>query len=171
MPVSSELFRGVVGSFPTGVTIVTAMGEDGVPRGLTSNAVCSVSADPPLLLICVDKRSHTLPAIQAIGAFAVNFLATGRGALSDRFASKGADKFAGIAWNASKVARGAPILTDDIVACAECLVTQAIEAGDHWVFIGSIEAGTVTAGTPLMYWRRAYAAWPEPDAVLVSAES
>src|SRR5690606_2211908 len=88
MPVDYELFRGVAGAFPTGVTIVTTLGRDGVPRGLTSNAVCSVSADPPLILVCVDKKSQTLPYLQESGTFVVNFLAAGRAELSNRFASK-----------------------------------------------------------------------------------
>lgn len=168
MPVSLELFKSVVGSFPAGVTIVTSRGGDGVPRGLTSNAVCSVSANPPLLLVCVDKRSQTLPSIQASGAFVVNFLAAGREALSDRFASKDPDKLAGIAWEPSLVAAGAPILVDDVVAVAECVVWQSVEAGDHWVFIGCIEAGAVQDGVPLLYCRRAYAAWPRPAALLAA---
>src|SRR6266536_4037747 len=98
VPVDIELFKNVIGSFPAGVTIVTARGADGVPRGLTSNAVCSVSANPPLLLVCVDKRSQTLPSIQTSGAFVVNFLVAGREELSNRFASKDPDKLAGVAW-------------------------------------------------------------------------
>jgi len=168
VPVDIELFKNVIGSFPAGVTIVTARGADGVPRGLTSNAVCSVSANPPLLLVCVDKRSQTLPSIQTSGAFVVNFLAAGREELSNRFASKDPDKLAGVAWKPSRIADGAPVLADDVVAAAECLVTQAVEAGDHWVFIGCIERGTVREGAPLMYFRRSYAAWPKPPLPLVA---
>lgn len=163
MPVDLDLFRGIVGSFPTGVTIVTAMDTEGVPRGLTSNAFSSVSADPPLLLVCVDKKSQTLPALRSSGAFVVNFLAAGREQLSNRFASKDADKFAGLRWRPSQIARGAPILEDEIIACAECLTAQVVEAGDHYIFIGSIEGGLVRPGAPLMYFRRVYAAWPDPQ--------
>ena len=168
MPVDLELFKSVIGSFPAGVTIVTARGADGVPRGLTSNAVCSVSASPPLLLVCVDKRSQTLASIQTSGAFVVNFLAAGREDLSNRFASKDPDKLAGVTWEPSGLAGGAPILVDDVVAVAECQVTQAVEAGDHWVFIGCIEGGAVYEGVPLMYYRRGYAAWPKPSLPLVA---
>lgn len=160
VPVDFELFRGIVGSFPTGVSVVTALDADGVPRGLTSNALCSVSADPPLLLVCVDKQSQTLPAMQASNGFVVNFLAAGREVISNRFASKDPDKFSGLKTQPSQIAGGAPILVDDVVAYAECVKHEVIEAGDHWIFVGRVEGGAVPGGTPLMYYRRTYAAWP-----------
>lgn len=168
MPIDLEMFKGVIGSFPAGVAVVTARGADGVPRGLTSNAICSVSASPPQLLICVDKRSQTLPTIRSAGSFVVNFLAAGCEEISNRFASKHPDKLAGVAWEPSQVAGGAPILVDDVVAVAECQVAQEVDAGDHWIFIGGIEAGAVYERVPLMYYRRAYAAWPKPALPLVA---
>jgi flavin reductase (DIM6/NTAB) family NADH-FMN oxidoreductase RutF len=161
--IDGPLFRAVVGSFPTGVTVVTTVGNDGVPRGLTSNAVCSVSAEPPLLLFCIDKRSNTLQSLLEANAFVVNFLAAGRGELATLFASRGGDKFNGVRWEPSLPARGAPILIDDTVAHAECSVTQIIDAGDHLVFIGLVEQGRSNEGTPLMYLRRTYAAWPQEE--------
>jgi flavin reductase (DIM6/NTAB) family NADH-FMN oxidoreductase RutF len=168
VPIDLELFKGVIGSFPAGVAVVTARGADGVPRGLTSNAICSVSATPPQLLVCVDKRSQTLPSIRSAGSLVVNFLAAGREELSNRFASKHPDKLAGVAWEPSRVAGGAPVLVDDAVAVAECLVAQEIDAGDHWIFIAVIEDGAVYERVPLMYYRRAYAAWPKPALPLVA---
>lgn len=160
MPVELDLFRNLVGSFPTGVTVVTALDADGTPRGLTSNAFSSVSANPPLLLVCVDKRSQTLPALEHSGAFVVNFLKAGRDEISNRFASKDPDKFRDLAWDTSALAKGAPILKDDVIAYAECVTWQAIEAGDHWVYLGQIEGGAVLDDeAPLMYYRRQYAAW------------
>lgn len=162
MPLDLDLFRAIVGSFPTGVTIVTTVDPaDGAPRGLTSNAFSSVSADPPLVLVCVDKRSQTLPALQANGAFVVNFLAAGRDQLSNVFASKEPDKFAGVTWDASSLAKGSPILVDDAIAYAECITAQVIEAGDHYVFLGRIEGGGATDSAPLMYYKRQYATWPQ----------
>jgi flavin reductase (DIM6/NTAB) family NADH-FMN oxidoreductase RutF len=153
-------FFSIMGAFPTGVTVVTTLDAEGQPRGLTSNAFTSVSADPPLLLVCVDKRSNTLPALQATRKFVVNFLREGRGALSDRFASKALDKFNGIAWRAA--ANGMPLLYDDVLAHAECSVEQEIEAGDHIIFIGRVEGGRPpeTGSQPLMYLRRTYGSWP-----------
>ena len=161
MAVDADLFRRVLGSFPAGVTIVTAVEGDGTPKGLTSNAVTSVSASPPLLLVCVDKSSNTLSAIEHSQAFVVNFLAEGAEELALRFASKDPDKFAGLPWRASTLARGAPILADHVVAFAECHVTQRIEAGDHYVFIAQIEHGVVGDGVPLMYFRHHFAPWPQ----------
>jgi flavin reductase (DIM6/NTAB) family NADH-FMN oxidoreductase RutF len=159
--IDGQLFRDVVGSFPTGVTIVTTMARDGTPRGLTSNAVCAVSLEPPLLLVCLDKRSGSLPAILETKAFVVNFLAAGRGDLATRFALQGADKFTATHWQPSASANGSPILVEDNIAHAECTLLQAVEAGDHYVLIGHIEAASSNGGTPLMYLRRMYAAWPD----------
>jgi flavin reductase (NADH) len=163
LAIDGQLFRAVVGSFPTGVTIVTAMAQDGTPRGLTSNAVCAVSLSPPLLLFCLNKKSSTLPAILETRSFVVNFLAAGRGDLATRFASTSADRFAGTRWEPSRNAKGAPILVDDNVAHAECSLSQAVEAGDHFVLIGHIEAASSNGGTPLMYLRQTYAAWPDQE--------
>jgi len=161
--IDGQLFRAVVGSFPTGVTVITTVGSDGLPRGLTSNAVCSVSSEPPLLLFCIDKRSNTLPSLLEAKAFVVNFLAAGRGELATSFASRSADKFAGVHWEPSATAGGSPILVDDTIAHAACTVWQMIDAGDHLVCIGHIEEACANEGTPLMYLRRSYAAWPAAE--------
>jgi flavin reductase (DIM6/NTAB) family NADH-FMN oxidoreductase RutF len=95
VPIDPTLFRDLMASFPAGVT-VTALGDDGDVRGLTVSSFCSVSLDPPLVLVCIDKGSNTLPAIQARSAFTVNFLATGREELAGRLAGKGSTKFEGV---------------------------------------------------------------------------
>jgi len=163
LPIDGQLFRSVLGSFPTGVTVVTTIAGDGSPRGLTSNALCAVSADPPLLLFCIHKGAMSLPAFLESKAFVVNFLAAGRGELATRFASRGADKFAGVRFEPSVHAAGAPIFVDDNVAHAECSLHQVVEAGDHFVLIGHIDAASSSGGAPLMYLRRTYAAWPEEE--------
>jgi flavin reductase (DIM6/NTAB) family NADH-FMN oxidoreductase RutF len=161
LAIDGQLFRAVLGSFPTGVTIVTTVGSDGAPRGLTCNAICSVSAEPPLLLFCIGKKAGSVPAFLEAKAFVVNFLAAGRGDLSTRFASPLDDKFAGTRWQASLLAGGSPILCDDIVAHAECTLSQVVDAGDHYVLIGLVVGGAANGGNPLMYLRRTYAAWPD----------
>jgi flavin reductase (DIM6/NTAB) family NADH-FMN oxidoreductase RutF len=158
VPVDREAFCRILGSFPTGVAIVTARAVDGTPRGLTSSAVCSVSLSPPLLLVCVDKTSRTLEAIRSSGAFVANILAAGAEELSRRFASKAHDKFAGVRWEPAGAAGGAPILVDDVEAYAECLVEQTVDAGDHYVIIGSVEGGGVKAKGPLLYFQGRYKA-------------
>lgn len=153
-------FFAIMAAFPTGVTVVTTLDDAGRPRGLTSNAVCSVSAEPPLLLVCIDRRSSTLAALRQRQRFVVNFLDAGRGELSNRFASKEPDRFAGVAWRPA--ANGMPWLYADSLAHAECSLEQAIVAGDHVVLIAGVTGGQAPApGTaPLMYFRRSYATWP-----------
>jgi flavin reductase (DIM6/NTAB) family NADH-FMN oxidoreductase RutF len=152
------LFREVLACFPAGVVIVTALGEEGRPRGLTVNAFCSVSAVPPLVLVCVDAGSNTLPAIRYSGAFTVNILAAGRQELAMRFASKTADKFAGVQWTEPPVGIGGPVLGTDAAAHLVCRVDREVEAGDHWVFIGmAVEAGVQREHPPLLYHRRGFA--------------
>src|SRR5215472_18743272 len=126
-------FFAIMGAFPTGVAVVTAMDATYEPRGLTSNALCSVSATPPLLLVCVDKNSNTLPALRHSKKFVVNYLSAGRGDLANLFASKEPDKFQNVSWRPAS--NGMPWLHTDTIAHAECDVTNEIEAGDHLVFV------------------------------------
>lgn len=146
-------------AFASGVAIVTAMDGD-VPRGLTTRSFVAVAAEPPLLLISIDKTSRTLPAIRRSGAYVVNFLAADRQALSDLFASKAEDKFAGVPWQPSALAAGAPVLTEGVVAYAECRVSGEFGAGDHWLVLGTMEGGRFIGGRPLLYYRRSYGGWP-----------
>jgi flavin reductase (DIM6/NTAB) family NADH-FMN oxidoreductase RutF len=156
----AEAFRRIVGSFPTGVAVVTCLDDSGAPRGLTTNAFTSVSLDPPMLLVCIDKTSNTLPALRGARAFAVNFLAAGRDELARRFATKAADKFSGVRWEPSETAAGAPLLADDAIAWAECTLANEIDAGDHVVLLARVEGGRARdEGAPLMFFRRAYGAW------------
>ena len=157
MPVTPQLYREIMACFPTGVAIVTAHEAGGRPRGLTLSAFCAVSLDPPLVLVCVDKASNTLPALQVSGGFTVNFLAGGREHLAVLYASKAAEKFDGIAWRPPDLPEGGPILHLDCAAYAVCLTRQAVEAGDHWVFIGEVREGAVVEGRlPLVYHRRSF---------------
>jgi flavin reductase (DIM6/NTAB) family NADH-FMN oxidoreductase RutF len=157
--VDRATFFAIMGAFPTGVAVVTTLDEDQQPRGLTSNSVCSVSADPPLLLVCVDKRSNTLPGLRHSRSFVVNYLSADRGELSNLFASKEPDKFAGLAWRPT--ANGGPWLYQDSMAHAECTTEQEIDAGDHVIIIGRVVSGQPPApGTaPLIYFRRTYGSW------------
>src|SRR5205814_5534417 len=117
------------------------------------------------LLISLDRTSRTLDALERHGAFVVNFLAAGRERLSNKFASKDEDKFTDVKWRPSSVARGAPVLAEDAVAYAECNITQKIAAGDHWLFLASVDGGEATDRTPLMYFRRTYSAWSSETVV------
>ncbi|MGP3955766.1 flavin reductase family protein [Nonomuraea sp. 3N208] len=152
--------RALMASFPTGVTVVTAVGPDGVPHGLTCTAMCSVSVAPPMLLICLDTRSGTLAAIDGAGTFAVNLLHAGGQRVAELFASPVRDRFARVAWHPSPGV-GAPLLWEDALAVAECRVDRIVPAGDHHVVFGVVERVSVTDEPPLMYGRRRFGVWAE----------
>ena len=154
--IDQQRYREVMGSFPSGVVILTAFGKDGLPRGLTVNAFCAVSLEPPLALACIDKTSNTLPAVQHTGGFTANILAAGREQLARRMATKLSDKFDAIEWRRPD-ADGGPILEGDAAAYAVCKLRETIDAGDHWILIGLVIDGSHSEGvTPMIYSRRLY---------------
>ncbi|WP_420638324.1 flavin reductase family protein [Candidatus Poriferisocius sp.] len=133
-PFDSAFFRQVLGQFPTGVTVVTAAGPEG-PAGLAIGSFGSVSLDPPLVMFMPGKSSSSWPAIEAAGHFGVNILAADQTEMSNVFASRADDKFAGLQWS-SKVT-GAPIF-DTSLAWIDCEIDQVVEAGDHWIVLGRV---------------------------------
>jgi len=149
MPVSPEDFRAALSRWASGVAIVTAAASDRI-HGMTVSAFTSVSLAPPLVLVCADKTSHTLEVIEAGGAFAVNILAAGQEALSNRFASKKDEdrRFEGVRWR--RGATGSPLL-EGTVAALDCRVVAAHDAGDHVIYVGQVEAAEVRGGAPLLY--------------------
>jgi 3-hydroxy-9,10-secoandrosta-1,3,5(10)-triene-9,17-dione monooxygenase reductase component len=161
MPVDRDAYRRLSGAFPTGVMIVTTRDASGEPRGLTTQSYVGVSTEPPLMLVSIDKTSRTLVALMSTRSFVLNFLKVGAEDVATTFASKSDDKFAGVPWRPSSIAKGAPILHEHALAYAECTVVQELEAGDHWILIGSVDGGAELNGTPLLYYRRTYAGWPE----------
>lgn len=144
-----------MGHFASGVTVVTTVTGGGEPCGLTASAVCSVSVNPVLVLVCVEHGADTHGCIVAAGRFAVNILGEEGGeSLSRRFATfEVEDKFRGVAFREEST--GAPVL-EAALAWLDCRVAQAIEAGDHTVFIGEVVAGDARGGTPLVYYRGGY---------------
>lgn len=160
MAVSSAVFRDLFGSFPTAVAVVTTVDADGEPRGFTCNAFSAISAEPPLLLVCVDRRSRTLHALRSSKGFVLHVLGDGGQATSELFAGRSEHKFAGLPWRPSEVARGAPVLSGTTRAHAECTVERIVEAGDHSVVIGLVGHAEVADLDPLLYQRRSYAVWP-----------
>ena len=161
MPVSRESFRAISSSFPTGVVVVATLDENGEPKGLTSQAYMGLSTEPPLMLVAIDRTSRTLPALKTHRAFVINFLKEGAEDVATLFASKADDKFKDIRWEPAPEAGGAPILRALSLAYAACRVTEVHDGGDHVIVISSVEAGETLGGTPLMYYKRAYAGWPE----------
>ncbi len=126
---SARRFRDVLGRFATGVTVVASM-SDGKPVGMTCQSFTSVSLDPPLVLFCPAKTSRAWPLIQRAGFFCVNLLSHDQLELSNGFAAKGTDKFAGVPWQPS--ATGAPLL-EGVLGWVDCTVYAVHEAGDHYV--------------------------------------
>jgi flavin reductase (DIM6/NTAB) family NADH-FMN oxidoreductase RutF len=148
MAVTTADFRAALRQFPTGVTVVTTCEDDGSPAGLTANAFTSVSLDPPLVLVCIDRAATAHPALVARGWFAVNVLAKGQEHLSRRFATSGEDKFAGVAFHTG--GGGLPLL-EGVVAVLECRVVYRYDGGDHTIFVGLVEHAGVNGGQPLVY--------------------
>ena len=155
--VDRATFFGLMSAFPSGVTIVSTLDADGKPRGLTCTATCSLSAEPPLLLVSLDNRSGTLAALRHTARFVVNYLLAGRGELSNHFAAPSPDRWHDVAWRPNR--HGIPVLFADSLAFTECRLVRAIEAGDHTIVIGRVEGGRAPApgSQPLIYFRRGYA--------------
>ena len=154
-------FRQVMGRFATGVTVVTTF-ADGQPQGITVNALSSVSLEPPLVMVALDRRRFITPMVRANGRYAVNVLGEDQQALSDCFAHAavrpGREDFCGAAWHPGTT--GLPLL-DGAIATLECTVVQTFSAGDHDLFIGRVDAlddgdPAAEAVGPLLYFRRRY---------------
>ncbi len=145
--------RRAFGNFATGVTIVTTVDDQGQPRGFTANSFTSVSIDPPLLLVSIARAAYGCETFTRAGGFAVNILARGQRELSNRFASAGTDKFAGISWEGAH--SGSPIL-DGVVAWFDCENFNQVEAGDHVILIGRILNYSHNTSAPLGFCRGAY---------------
>ena len=154
--VSREDFVRIMRAFPTGVAIVTTVEPGGTPRGLTTNAVTSVSAEPPILLVSVDQASRTLPALLASKRFCVNFMRDDREELCRLFASKADDKFDRVRWRPGP--GGVPILEDGAIAHAVCATLDELEIGDHVVVTGLVESGEAPdpADVPIVYFDRTF---------------
>lgn len=151
MQIDPADFREAMARFPGAVTVVTAR-SGAERRGITATAVCSVTADPPSVLVCLNRKTGTCAAVAESGMFNVNLLAGDGGEVAMRFAGQGGvtgeDKFAVGAWGED--ARGLPILRDAVFSLS-CEVTERMEAGSHSVFIGRIAAIETGKGAALVY--------------------
>ena len=147
--VDRERFRSVMGHFASGVTIITTRHE-GIDYGLTASAVCSLSLDPPMLLICVNKTSNTQKAIAQSQVFAVNILRENQGEVARQFARSHPDKFAGMSVSYGEL--GVPLL-GGMLATIECRVTEIVSGGTHSIFLAEVEAAQAAEGMPLTYFR------------------
>ena len=147
-----------MGHFVTGVSVVTTLDGD-QPQGITVNALSSISLEPPLVLVALDRRRFIAPTVRQAGRYAVNVLAETQQALSDCFAgaevTPGRDRFCGAAWHPGRT--GLPLL-EGAIATLECTVVETFSAGDHDLFVGRVEAlaNVDEHAQPLLYYRRRY---------------
>lgn len=157
MPINSEMFRKVLSQFATGVTIVTTRHGD-VIHGLTANAFCSVSLEPPLVLVCVDKSAQSHDLLKQGAHFAVNILTAAQEEVSRRFAtnhSSAAERFAGINFRTEMT--GAPVLEKSL-GWLDCKLVAAYPGGDHTIFVGEVLALGQSGNDdgPLLYYQSQY---------------
>jgi flavin reductase (DIM6/NTAB) family NADH-FMN oxidoreductase RutF len=154
MPIDRESFREVLRSWASGVTVVTTRAGDKV-HGMTVSAFSSVSADPPLVLVCANQASTTHGVIQEGGLFTVNILASHQAHVSQVFATPDNEdtRLDCVSWSEGET--GAPVL-DEALACLECTVTNAYREGSHTIYIGRVEAVHRTDAEPLLYYQAGY---------------
>ena len=154
MPITADEFKQALATRAGAVAIITARAGD-VVHGMTVTDWAGVSVDPPLALVCTEKTSNTLALIEKTRCFAINVLAAGQEDLSNKFASKRDEwrRFDGLEVEAGPT--GSPLLTSAI-ACLDCEVVAAHEAGDHWIYVGRVEQAILRGGEPLVYQGSAY---------------
>jgi flavin reductase (DIM6/NTAB) family NADH-FMN oxidoreductase RutF len=145
--------RRCLGSFVTGVTIVTTIGKDGAPQGFTANSFTSVSLDPPLVLVCLAKNAKCFGDFMAAESFAINILSDDQRDTSNRFAKKGDNKFEGVDWKEGIT--GSPQLSDSL-ATLDCAVHDRHDAGDHVILLGEVKALNAMPRQPLVYAQGSY---------------
>lgn len=146
--------RDALGCFATGVTVVTCLGTDGEPAGLTVNSFTSVSLEPPLLLVCIHKQATSAGALVEAPNFAVNVLQTGQQPASIRFSSRNENRFGETPWSRGEA--GPPILTDSL-GVFECERFAVYDGGDHHILVGRVEKASFDASLdPLLYFRGRY---------------
>ncbi len=154
MAFDSSEFRRVLGHWVTGVAIVASRDAGGEPCGLTANAVSSLSLDPSLVLVCIDRSANSHDCIRDAGVFTVNMLASGDERLARRFSANDWEhKFDGVGWHTATT--GAPVL-DDALAWIDCRITSRHDGGDHSIFIGEVLAADAREGEPLLFYRGGY---------------
>lgn len=149
--VLTKSFRTAMGNVAAAVSVVTML-EDGRPYGTTVSAFSSLSMDPPMLLVSLDNTSTLLSRLHIESSIGVNVLAAHQDQIALRFATKGDDKFADIAWHPEF---GAPAL-DGVHGWVAISVVQLVEAGDHTVVLGRVEDAGSYAGAPLTYYQRTF---------------
>ncbi len=151
MPVDPKEFRRALGSFASGVTVVAAE-VDGAIHGMTASAFISVSMEPPLVLVSVSRKAHLHPIVAQAGAYSVSILGAHQAAISNHFAGRPNPEL-DIAW--ARTDAGQPVLADALTTLS-CTLEQAIDAGDHTLYVGRVMGVDIREGEPLAYFRGGY---------------
>ncbi len=154
--VDSTELRSALGCFATGVTVITACAADGTSVGVTSNSFNSVSLEPPLVLWSIARTSRSFATFMEARRFVVHVLASGQQDLSNRFASKADDKFAGAELEIERTADGVPVLAG-CAAWFECQTAQTHDGGDHVIIIGEVMMFRAALQAPLLFHSGRYA--------------
>ncbi|MEU6750593.1 flavin reductase [Spirillospora sp. NPDC046719] len=161
-------FREVLGHYPTGVAVITAIADDGGPVGMVVGSFTSVSLDPPLVAFLPDRTSNTFARLRTAGSFCVNVLAVGQERICRQFAAKSGDKFAGVAWRPAPT--GAPLL-QDAVAWIDCEFHDTFDAGDHYIVLGRVrDLGITNPTSPLLFFQGGYGGF-SPGALVAPFEA
>ncbi|CAN5652510.1 flavin reductase family protein [soil metagenome] len=147
-------FRSVLSRFASGVTVVMAVDGTGADHGITVSAFCSLSLQPPLILVCIDHATDMHGILESAAAFVVNVLAADQEDLARRFSDPDNDRFDGTSF--TRGANGAAVLVG-LSAHLECSITSRYEGGDHSIFVGRVEAAESSDLPPLLYYRGGYA--------------
>ncbi|MEU3725633.1 flavin reductase family protein [Streptomyces sp. NPDC031705] len=157
--------RPLMSAFPSGVSVITTIGADSEPRGMTCSSLASVALSPPTVVLCLRTASPTVQAVLETGHVAVNLLHENARPVSDLFASGAPDRFARTEWRLP-LGAGGPHLTEASHAVADGEVTQAVEFGDHTaVFVRISRVSLREDEEPLLYGKRRYARWTDATAV------
>jgi flavin reductase (DIM6/NTAB) family NADH-FMN oxidoreductase RutF len=152
MSIDASAFRSLMGRFATGVTVITAQDASGVQNGMTVSAFCSLSLEPPLVLMCIDRSASMFDLLTTCERFTVNILASDQEEIARRFATTETTKFEGIGF--SLIEQDAVL--DGVLAHAQCNRINSVEAGDHAIVIAEVRSATVNDGQPLLYFRGGY---------------
>lgn len=145
-------FRNAMSRFASGVTIVATITDSGERWGFTASAFSSLSLDPPLILVCLDRRADCFEAFAEAEAFGVSILEAGQSAAAMTFATRGADKFAGVATSPGRVT-GQP-LVEGALSHIECRMNARLDGGDHVILLGEVVSASVSEVEPLLHYNR-----------------
>lgn len=162
-----QRFRRILGHYPTGVTVVTAIGDDGTPEGMVVGSFTSVSLDPPLVAFLPASNSGSWARLRTAGRFCVNILGADHEQLCRQFAARGGDKYSGVAW--APAPSGSPII-DGAVAWIDCETETVHTAGDHDIVIGRVlDLDSADEGLPLLFFQGGYGSFT-PRTMVASDE-